>query len=145
MTKLTEREQVEAARIFSAEWSNRGDENADYQIFWINLFQYVFGVDRPDKMIKFQFPVKLKKSTGHIDALILHTKVLIEHKSFGVDLDKTFKQSDGIFLTPFQQALRYAKALPYTQQPRWIITCNFKELRIYDMVSYELYVELPTA
>ena len=136
---MTEKERSEAARKFSAKWSNQGGENSDSQIFWLSLFRDVFGINKPEEMIKFQLPVKLKKSTGHIDALILHTKVLIEHKSFGVDLDKPSKQSDGIFLTPFQQALRYTKALPYPQQPRWIITCNFKELRIYDMLSYELY------
>ncbi|MGN1064236.1 MAG: DNA methyltransferase [Thermoguttaceae bacterium] len=43
------------------------------------------------------------------------------------------KQSDGSFLTPFQQAKRYATELPYSKRPRWIVTCNFEEFLIYDM------------
>jgi type I restriction-modification system DNA methylase subunit len=39
----------------------------------------------------------------------------------------------GGVLTPFQQAQRYANNLPYSQRPRWIVTCNFKEFRVYDM------------
>ena len=46
---------------------------------------------------------------------------------------KAIKQSDGSFLTPFQQAKRYSANLPYSKQPRWIITCNFKEFYVYDM------------
>ncbi len=43
------------------------------------------------------------------------------------------RQSDGTLLNPFQQAQRYSTALPYSQRPRWIITCNFEEFLIYDM------------
>ena len=101
---MKENEQAAAAREFSAEWNNHGNENSDYQIFWLNLLRDVFRISKPEKIIKFQLPVKINNSIGHIDALIPYTKVLIEHKSFGVDLDKPSKQSDGIFLTPFQQA-----------------------------------------
>ena len=34
---------------------------------------------------------------------------------------------------PFQQAKRYSAKLPYSERPRWIVTCNFKEFYIYDM------------
>lgn len=46
---------------------------------------------------------------------------------------KAIKQSDGSLLTPFQQAQRYSAVLPYSQRPRWIVTCNFEEFLIYDM------------
>ena len=36
-------------------------------------------------------------------------------------------------LTPYQQAQRYANHLPYSERPRWIVTCNFIEFRVYDM------------
>ena len=36
-------------------------------------------------------------------------------------------------LTPFQQAKRYSSELPYSQRPRWIVTCNFEEFLVYDM------------
>ncbi len=58
---------------------------------------------------------------------------MIEQKSSTKDLDKGIKQSDGSFLTPYQQAKRYSANLPYSQRPRWIATSNFKEFRVYDM------------
>ncbi|GHN28493.1 methylase [Lactobacillus delbrueckii] len=58
---------------------------------------------------------------------------MIEQKSSTKDLDKGIKQSDGSFLTPYQQAKRYSANLPYSQRPRWIVTSNFKEFRVYDM------------
>ncbi|WP_347230524.1 type IIL restriction-modification enzyme MmeI, partial [Streptococcus oralis] len=71
--------------------------------------------------------------TSFIDGYIDKTKVLIEQKGAHKDLSKAIKQSDGSFLTPFQQAKRYSANLPYSQRPRWIVTSNFKEFYIYDM------------
>lgn len=51
----------------------------------------------------------------------------------GKDLRKGIRQSDGSILSPFQQAKRYAAELPYSQRPRWIVTCNFSEFLVYDM------------
>ncbi len=71
--------------------------------------------------------------TSFIDGFIPSTHVLIEQKGIGKDLNKPIKQSDGSLLTPFQQAKRYAAELPYSQRPRWIVTCNFAEFHVYDM------------
>lgn len=71
--------------------------------------------------------------TSFIDARIPSTKVMIEQKSLGKDLGAPIKQSDGSFLNPFQQAKRYAADMPYSQRPRWIVTCNFAEFWVYDM------------
>lgn len=71
--------------------------------------------------------------TSFIDGFIDKTKVLIEQKGADKDLNKAIKQSDGTYLTPFQQAKRYSANLPYSQRPRWIVTCNFKEFYVYDM------------
>ena len=71
--------------------------------------------------------------TSFIDGSIPSTHVLIEQKGLGKDLRKPIKQSDGSLLTPFQQAKRYAAELPYSQRPRWIVTCNFEEFLVYDM------------
>lgn len=54
-------------------------------------------------------------------------------KGANKDLNKAIKQSDGTFLSPFQQAKRYSANLPYSKRPRWIVTCNFNEFYIYDM------------
>ena len=48
---------------------------------------------------------------GHksfIDGFIDATHVIIEQKSLDKDLNEPIKQSDGTFLTPYQQAKRYA-------------------------------------
>ena len=71
--------------------------------------------------------------TSFIDGFIDKTKVLIEQKGANKDLNKAIRQSDGTYLTPFQQAKRYSANTPYSRRPRWIITCNFKEFYIYDM------------
>ena len=60
-------------------------------------------------------------------------RVLIEQKSINKDLRAPVVQSDGQRLTPFQQAKRYSAELPYSQRPRWIVTCNFQEFLVYDM------------
>ena len=72
-------------------------------------------------------------STGFIDGFISETHVMIEQKGAGKDLNKAIKQSDGSLLTPFQQVKRYSAELPYSERPRWIITCNFREFYVYDM------------
>ena len=115
----------DAVKIFADEWYARGEEKSDTQKFWLTLLRDVFDVDRPEKFIDFEQPV----SNGFIDGFIAKTKVLIEQKSFDVDLSKEIIQSDGTKLTPYEQALRYAQALD--EPPRWIITCNFSEFRIY--------------
>ena len=71
--------------------------------------------------------------TSFMDGFIDKTKVLIEQKGADKDLNKAIKQSDGTYLTPFQQSKRYSANLPYSQRPRWIVTCNFKEFYVYDM------------
>ena len=65
--------------------------------------------------------------------MISATHVMIEQKSLGKDLRQAIKQSDGTLLTPFQQAQRYSAVLPYSERPRWIVTCNFSEFDVYDM------------
>ncbi|MBR4958873.1 MAG: class I SAM-dependent DNA methyltransferase, partial [Phascolarctobacterium sp.] len=71
--------------------------------------------------------------TSFIDGYIETTKVLIEQKSLGKNLRAPIKQSDGSFLTPFQQAKRYVNELPVSKHPRWIVTCNFESFLVYDM------------
>ncbi|MCQ2609950.1 MAG: methylase, partial [Lachnospiraceae bacterium] len=82
--------------------------------------------------IDFEEKVKLD-NTSFIDGYIPTTRVLIEQKSKGKNLNAAIKQSDGSMLTPFQQAKRYNSERPFSKQARWIITCNFTEFYIYDM------------
>ena len=129
---MTETERKKAAKAFSEYWLNRGDEKSDSQSFWLSFIRDVLGVDEPKKYIIFEERVKLDH-TSFIDGHIPSTHVLIEQKKKGLNLRSPIKQSDGSLLTPFQQAQRYSAALPYSQRPRWIITCNFDEFLIYDM------------
>ncbi|MBQ4331883.1 MAG: class I SAM-dependent DNA methyltransferase [Spirochaetaceae bacterium] len=129
---MTESQQKQAARQFIADWTGRGDEKQDTQTFWLNLLQNVFGVEEPHKFISFEMPVKLSH-TSFIDGYIPATRVLIEQKGQDINLKKGYKQSDGSFLKPFQQARRYAGHLPHDQNPRWIVVCNFQEFHIHDM------------
>ena len=65
--------------------------------------------------------------------IIPATHTIIEQKSLGKALDAPIKQSDGTFLKPFEQAQRYASHLPYSERPRWIVSCNFSDFLVYDM------------
>ena len=126
------REQKKQAKEFIKRWENRGNERQDSQSFWLDLLQSVYGVENPSEYITFEDKVMLDH-TSFIDGFIDKTKVLIEQKGADKDLNKAIKQSDGTYLTPFQQAKRYSANLPYSKRPRWIVTCNFNEFYIYDM------------
>ena len=128
--KLSEKKT--AARLFAEKWKDKGYEKGDSDKFWLELLQNVFGVPNVFDFIKFEEQVHLDH-TSFIDAWVPLTHVLIEQKSIDKDLRKKIKQSDGTELTPFQQAKRYSMELPYSERPRWIVTCNFKSFLIYDM------------
>ena len=126
------KEQKKNAQVFIKRWEGRGNERQDSQSFWLDLLQSVYGIEKPSEYITFEDKVMLDH-TSFIDGFIDTTKVLIEQKGSDKDLNKAIKQSDGTFLTPFQQAKRYSANLPYSKRPRWILTCNFKEFYVYDM------------
>ena len=129
---MTEKEQKSAAKSFANYWKDKGYEKGESQKFWIDLLEHVYGVKNITEFITFEDQVKLDH-TSFIDGFIPSTHVLIEQKGLGKDLRKGIRQSDGSILSPFQQAKRYAAELPYSQRPRWIVTCNFSEFLVYDM------------
>lgn len=129
---MTQAEQQRAAGKFAEDWKDKGDEKSDTHNFWIALLRQVLGVENAEYVIQFEKRVML----GHksfIDGYIENTLVLIEQKSIDVDLRKSYKQSDGSVLTPYEQAFRYSSFLRLSEKPRWIITCNFKSFLVYDM------------
>lgn len=130
--QLTLKQQEKAAKEFAKKWENIGDEKQDTQRFWMELLQNVYGVNNPADFIGFEQRVQLGH-TGYIDAMIPATHTMIEQKSLGKDLNAPIRQSDGTLLTPAEQAKRYAAALPYSERPRWIVSCNFKEFHVLDM------------
>ncbi|MCM1224444.1 MAG: methylase, partial [Lachnospiraceae bacterium] len=129
---MTEKEQKKSAKAFAERWNGKGYEKGESQKFWIDLLQNVLGVSDATEYIVFEEQVKLDH-TSFIDGYISATHVMIEQKSVDKDLRKAIKQSDGTYLSPFQQAKRYASELPYSKRPRWIVTCNFSEFLVYDM------------
>ena len=129
---MTTTQQQRAAKEFTNRWKGKGYEKGESQVFWIELLEQVFGVQNISGVLSFEQQVKLDH-TAFIDASIPRTHVMIEQKSIKKDLGEPIKQSDGRFLTPFQQAKRYSAELPYSLRPRWIVTCNFREFWVYDM------------
>lgn len=129
---MTEKEQRTAAKNFADFWKDKGYEKGESQPFWLSLLREVLGIEKPETIIRFEDKVMLDH-TSFIDGIISSTHVLIEQKSADKNLRKAIKQSDGSYLTPFQQAKRYSAELPYSERPRWIVTCNFREFLIYDM------------
>ncbi len=129
---MTEKEQKAAAKNFVNYWSSKGYEKGESQSFWLSLLRDILSVEKPETIIRFEDKVMLDH-TSFIDGIISSTHVLIEQKSADKNLRKAIKQSDGSYLTPFQQAKRYSAELPYSERPRWIVTCNFREFLIYDM------------
>lgn len=128
----TDKQIAIAAAAFAKRWKGRGYEKGDSQVFWTELLSEVYGIESPSSFIRYEEQVKVDK-TNYIDGHISSTKVLIEQKSIDKDLRAPIKQSDGSLLTPFQQAKRYSAELPYSERPRWIVTCNFSEFLVYDM------------
>ena len=115
----------DAAREFARYWHERGYEKGETSKFWLALLHRVLNVAEPEKIIDFEKPVKIDEQTKYIDGYIARTKVLIEQKKLGEDL----------LHGTFEQGKNYADNLPYSERPRWIVTCNFAEFYIYDLVD----------
>ena len=123
--------QKQAARKFVEHWTfRRGSEKGEDQQFWNTLLAEVLGMDNVAARVQYQVPVPMQGTTKFLDAWIPETRVLIEHKSRGVNLDEPQAGHDG--KTPYEQAVEYDNARPFDEKARWIVTCNFDEWRIYD-------------
>ena len=129
---MTEAERKEAARRFINHWRGKGNEKQDSQLFWMSLLQDVYGMENVGQNVQFERPVIVDGQQKYIDVYLPETRVLIEQKGIAKDLGKPELQSGGAMLTPYQQAKRYANNMPLDEMPRYIVTCNFAEFRIYD-------------
>lgn len=130
---MTIDEQREASRKFIMKWAGKGKEDEDDRSFWLDIFQRILGVQDATDKIEFQKKVLISGNTKRIDVYVPETKVIIEQKSLGKQLDKKIHNSDDIDLTPYEQAKRYNDNLPYDEKARYIVTSNFAEIWIYDM------------
>lgn len=124
-------EQKRAAREFVKRWKAMPCVEEEHsRSFWIELLQDVLGVPNATRVLEFERKVKGRK----IDVFYEDMGVLVEMKGRGISLDEaTVRSKKAGAETPFQQAKWYADNLPHSIRPRWIITCNFDEFRIYDL------------
>lgn len=84
---MTDTEQRIAAKAFSKEWKDKGYEKGESQAFWLSLLRDVLGIEHPEQVITFEEQVHLDH-TSFIDGYIQKTKVLIEQKGLGKDLNR---------------------------------------------------------
>lgn len=131
---MNETEQRKSAQAFAGRWKDKGNEEQHKQDYWKELLNDVFGINEYG-YLEFEKPVPIledgKKTTKFIDVYIPSCKVLIEQKGIAFDLD-TPEQRGKSKVTPFEQAKRYNDWLPHNEKARWLITSNFKTIRIYD-------------
>ena len=108
------------ATLFSKEWENTSQEEADAKPFLIEFFN-VFGITSK-KVATFEHRVKkLGEKDGYID-LFWKGTILIEMKSKGKDLDKAFIQAKG-----------YLHNIPQIELPKYILVSDFHRIRLYDL------------
>lgn len=112
-------------------WKGRGYEKGETQQFWLSLLANVLGYEHNDTVL-FEHHVS---TGGFIDVWIRQSDVMIEQKSIEVDLDKP-EVRQGETKTPLQQVIDYAASLPLSEQPQYLITCNFETFRVYDRNLY---------
>ena len=135
-------EQKRAAKAFVERWRALPCVEEEHsRSFWIELLQDVYGLKNATHALEFERKVKGRK----IDVFYEDMGVLVEMKGRGIGLDEaTVRSKKAGPETPYQQAKWYADNLPFSIRPRWIITCNFDEFRIYDQEKerQEEYVSL---
>lgn len=118
-----------AAKEFAEKWAGRGYEKGDTSSFWLELLRDVVGMEDVTTNVRFE---NRTSERGFIDVVIRDAKTVIEQKSLGVDLDKA-EMRQGVAVTPFGQAKRYADSLRNSERPDTIIVCDFDHFRIHDL------------
>ena len=105
---------------FAKEWADASSEEADAKPFLVEFFN-VFGISRK-RVSTFEHKVKkLDDKEGYID-LLWKGMILIEMKSRGKNLEKAY-----------QQAIDYTYGLKQHELPKYILICDFENLRLYDL------------
>lgn len=123
-----------AIKDFVDRWQKaEGNEQREANSFWIELAG-LLGMRQPTRHLDFERKVRGRR----IDVFYEDMGVLIESKSRGVDLDKAYERGktdggDKRMVTPYEQAKWYADNLPRSISPRWVVVCNFDEIRIHDL------------
>lgn len=127
---------------FIKAWSNKGDEVGNKATYWDTLLRFL-GVLQKElddgTFIDYEKSIKLNSVEhfhGSIDAYIPSTRVLIEQKSFVVDLFKPENRPNGGHtekITPYEQARRYDNNLLNNEKARYLVLWNFSQIVVYDV------------
>lgn len=117
-------------KILAAVPEGKNNEQQDTAKFWQDLLVNVLGVPSTSMATFVDFERKVRGR--RIDVFVSDHHFLCEQKSVGVDLDKPEPRNGGME-TPYKQAMWYAQHLPYSERPRWLMTCNFETFRLYDL------------
>lgn len=120
---ISRNQMIKNARAFSQRWADETSEKAESQTFW-NEFFAIFGINRREVALFEAGLKKLKGSQGFID-VFWKGKLICEQKSRGHDLNKAYHQA----LEYLQATAKVAK----DDLPRYVITCDFEWLHLYDL------------
>lgn len=137
MAALKIEERRKGAIEFVKKWQGRGREDEEYTDFWCDLLHMIYGVESPWDCFKKQGKVMVEGHHKRMDLYVLLSKVVIEQKSLGVDLNEKRKQSDGEPLNAMGQAQRYYFNLNKPERGDYIMACNFDEFQIQDQNHME--------
>lgn len=108
------------AITFSKEWEDECSEDAEAKIFWEQFFA-VFGITRR-RIASFEVPVKKSDGKGGFIDLLWKSKLLVEHKSRGKNLDRAYRQ-----------ATDYFHGLTEKDLPQYVLVSDFARFRLYNL------------
>ena len=110
------------AAAFADKWKDAGYEKGETQTFYNEFFD-VFGISRQTVARYEQHVKKLDNSSGFID-LFWPSKLLVEQKSAGRDLEKAYGQAG-----------EYFDALPEHERPGHILVSDFQTFELHDLAE----------
>ena len=112
------------AQQFVNDWTGTTDERSESQPFWEAFFR-IFGLERRH-IARFEKHVNYDDGgNGFID-VFWPGKLLCEQKGAGKSLDAAFAQ-----------AIKYVRALPVAEVPRYVIVSDFATFRLFDLDTDE--------
>ena len=115
------------AVAFSKRWKDAKNEEAQAQAFLTDLLR-VFGIDDPESIGDFEYKVPLKSGrTGYID-YVWKSKIAIEMKSRGKNLDEAYHQ-----LQTYMQSLT-----PDEIPDLWLVS-DFENIRLYRRSANQIF------
>jgi len=113
------------AKNFSDEWKDAHYEKGETQSFYNDFFE-VFGVKRR-QVGRYEEAVKDLKGNSQFIDLFWPGMLIVEQKSAGRDLGKAESQ-----------AFRYFDILKKSQQPRYIMVCDFQHFQLRDLAERDV-------